>query len=115
MPFGGFMEANAMRYAVLVVTTALLLPRAAAAQDTPRFGVVMGYPAQLGVVWTIADRVAIRPELNWTQSSLESISKATGFNGTGVTTTTITTTTDTNQIGYGLSGLLFLSSGEALR
>jgi hypothetical protein len=109
------MEANAMRYAVLVVTTALLLPRAAAAQDTPRFGVVMGYPAQVGVVWTIADRIAIRPELNWTRSTIESTATSTIFNGAGVTTTSVTTTSDSNAIGTGVTALIYVSKRDALR
>jgi len=74
----------------------LLLPAVAAAQDTPRIGLVMGYPAQVGVLWTVAARLAIRPEVNWTRTTTETVSTATVFNGTGVTTTSVTTTSHSN-------------------
>ena len=93
----------------------LLLPAVAAAQDTPRFGLVMGYPAQVGVLWTVADRLAIRPEVNWTRTTTESVSTATVFNGTGVTTTSITTTSSSNAIGTGVTALFYLTHRDALR
>jgi hypothetical protein len=99
---------------ILVVGFALR-PGVSAAQDTPRFGIVMGYPAQVGVVWTIADRFAIRPELNWTHSTTETTSVATIFNGTGVTTNTVTNTTESNTIGTGVSALIYVSTRENLR
>jgi hypothetical protein len=75
----------------------------------------MGYPTEVGVVWTIADRVAIRPEVNWTRSTTESTGTSTIFNGTGVTTTFVTTTSETTATGAGVSALLYLAKGEALR
>jgi hypothetical protein len=104
-----------MRPAVFIVTTALLLPRAAAAQDTPRVGIVMGYPAQVGVLWRIADRVAIRPEVNWTRSTFETVTTSTFFNGTGATTTSVTTTSQSNAIGTGVTALIDVSRRDALR
>ena len=104
-----------MRPPLFIVLTALLLPRAAAAQNQPPFGIVMGYPAQVGVLWRIVDRIAIRPEENWTRSTVESVSTATVFNGTGVTTTSVTTTSDANAIGSGVTALIYVSSRDALR
>jgi hypothetical protein len=104
-----------MRCAVLFVTTLLLLPRAAAAQDTPRFGIVMGYPAQAGLLWRIVDRVAIRPEVNWTRSTFEAVTTSTFFNGTGITTTSVTTTSESNAVGTGVTALIYVSRRDALR
>ena len=94
-----------MRLALFIVTVSVLAPSAAAAQDSPRFGIVMAYPAEAGVLWRVADRVALRPEFNWTHATTESTGTSTVFTGTGVTTTTVTTTTSSNGAGYGVSGL----------
>ena len=47
----------------------------AGAQDSPRLGITMGYPASIGVLWHVSDRVALRPEFSFTvtDSSSESI------------------------------------------
>jgi len=103
-----------MRSAVFVIVTALL-PCAAAGQDTRHFGIVMGYPAQVGVLWSVFDRLAIRPEVNWTRATTESVSTSTIFNGTGVTTTSVTTTSVSNAIGTGVTALLYLTRRDALR
>ncbi len=41
------------------------VPARVAAQDTARFGVTMGYPATIGVLWHLNERLAIRPEVNF--------------------------------------------------
>ena len=104
-----------MRLAVFVMIAALLQPRAGAAQDTPHLGIAMGYPAQVGVLWTVSDHVAIRPEMNWTRTTTESVSTSTIFNGTGVTTTSVTTTSNSNAIGGGVTALFYLTHRDALR
>jgi hypothetical protein len=103
-----------MRLALLVMTVSFVAPCVAAAQDPPRFGIVMAYPAQAGVLWKVTDRVAVRPEFNWTHSTIESTGTSTVFTGTGVTTTTVTTTTSTNGTGYGVSGLWYFARRDAL-
>ena len=40
----------------------LLCVRTASAQDTRSFGVTMGYPASIGVLWHMNEAVAVRPE-----------------------------------------------------
>src|SRR5262249_60699080 len=93
----------------------LLVPCVSAAQDTPRFGIVMGYPAQVGVLWTIGDRFALRPELNWTHSTTETTTVQTIFNTTGVVTTnTLTITSEMNAIAPGTSALIYLSPRQGL-
>ena len=75
----------------------------------------MGYPAQVGVLWTVADRLAIRPEVNWTRTTTESVSTSTVFTGTGITTASVTTTSSSNLIGSGVAALLYLTRRDALR
>src|SRR5260221_4459813 len=110
-----------MRPIALFALTALVAsPVPSAAQDTPRFGVVTGYPAAVGLIWNVSNRLAVRPEVNWPRSSGESTSTTSiGFVEPGqtlvLTTTTTTTTVDGSQIGIGVSGLLYLSKGDALR
>ena len=62
---------NVVKYAWLVLIVALV-PTAASAQDTPKVGLTMGYPAAVGLIWQLADRVALRPEVTLTKQSDES-------------------------------------------
>jgi hypothetical protein len=50
----------------------------ASAQDASRVGITMGYPASIGLLWHVSDRVALRPEFSFTlsDSSSESIVNA---------------------------------------
>ena len=99
----------------LFVVMVVLVPCVSAAQDTPRFGIVMGYPAQVGVLWSLGDRFALRPELNWTHSTTETTTVQTIFNIAGVTTNTVTATSETNSVGPGISALIYVSTREGLR
>lgn len=103
------------RILLAISVTIVLLPGVAAAQETPRFGLVMGYPAQVGVIWTVADRLAIRPEVNWTRTTTESVTTSTIFTGTGFTPTSVTTTSESNAVGAGVSALVYLQTRDALR
>jgi hypothetical protein len=103
-----------------VMSAFLLLPRTVTAQDTPRFGLVMGYPANVGVLIKVSDAVSVRPEVNWSRSVFESTTTLTPFPflpdvyPVPVSAAT-TSTTDGWQVGVGVSGLLYLSKGDALR
>jgi hypothetical protein len=54
--------------AVIIATAA-----PAAAQEKGDVGLTMGYPAAVGVIWHIADRIAIRPDVSMNWSSSESV------------------------------------------
>ena len=102
-----------------------LLARAASAQDEPRVGIVMGYPASVGVMWRISDRIALRPEIDADKSSREVISSVsitlppfptlTPFPGIDPISRTTVTTIDSWQVSVGVSALFYLSKGDALR
>ena len=49
----------AMRRIGLLAAIAIgLLAPAASAQDDPKAGITMGYPASVGIIWQVNDRVA---------------------------------------------------------
>jgi hypothetical protein len=101
------------------VIVALSTAAAAQAQDAQRFGVTMGYPASIGVMWRIADRVAVRPEVSLQKISTTTtavITLTSGF-GPNVTTTTTTSqnTSDQWSVGVGASALIYLKRWDALR
>src|SRR6185369_3693080 len=64
-----------IRGVVLASSITVALATTAAAQDSPRVGITMGYPASVGVMWHLSDRVALRPEFSFslTDSSSESL------------------------------------------
>lgn len=100
--------------ALLMMIVAGLLGAAGTAEAQPgrRVGLVIGYPASLGVHWQIGDRVAVRPDvtLNWTQSETTSTLTSPGQASTVTTTSSVWTTA------LGLSGLFYLApSGDDLR
>jgi hypothetical protein len=93
---------------IVLVAVALLAGRVAKAQDAPRVGVTMGYPSAVGVVWNVASRLALRPEVTLSgQSSDSSIGNILGT-GTG-------SNEDGVNVGVGLSGLIYVGRWEALR
>src|SRR5262245_7936430 len=80
-----------------------LVPALAAAQDTPKVGITMGYPAAVGVLWHASSSLAIRPELSVTGSSTETSSNSFESEGSGWT------------VGTGVSALFYLGPADKLR
>lgn len=70
----------------------------------------MGYPSAIGVLWRVADRIAIRPEVTATRGSAESSSSDPIIGGPGVSTPS-----DNWQVGVGLSGLFYLTHEGGFR
>jgi len=99
-----------MRVTGIVATTAmavLLGAGVAAAQDEPTVGLTMGYPASVGVLWHVTDRVALRPDVTWNRNTTES----TLATGVGSSQTTL----DGRSLGLGLSVLLTVGEWEDVR
>jgi hypothetical protein len=83
-----------MSHARILLAGCLLvsISSTAAAQDTGRVGLTMGYPSAVGVLWHVSERVALRPEFsfNWTQSSSESLVDASSdFSSLGTNLTVL--------------------------
>src|ERR1700752_3353570 len=95
-------------FSILCVTSAILAGRDARAQDTPRLAITMGYPAAFGVIWNVADRLALRPEVTISKSSTES-------SGSDLLGPAPVLTNDPNQVGVGLSALYYFARWDAVR
>jgi hypothetical protein len=78
------------------------------AQDAPKVGMTMGYPGSIGVIWRIADRIALRPEMSLTHATGDS----TGGDLVGATPLS---TDETTGIGTGISALFYMGRWDALR
>jgi hypothetical protein len=117
-----------MRIRTIGLITAIAigcLASGASAQDDPKVGVTMGYPASIGVIWQVTDWVALRPEVSVAKSSSEftTTTSLTTFSGSpfeipvpGATTTTTTVNrSDAWQASVGLSALFYVSKRDALR
>jgi hypothetical protein len=90
----------------VLAALALGLASGTSAQESPKVGVVMGYPASVGVLWHVTENVAIRPDLT--------ASRTTGDSTTaGIPASSVSSTAW--QLGVGASALLYLTSHEGLR
>lgn len=88
----------------LLVTLMAVAPcRVASAQDQGRVGLTMGYPASVGVIYHVANRFALRPEIT--------VLKSSGDSGG----TTIALFNKGWSLGTGLSGLIYLTRRDNLR
>lgn len=85
--------------ALMLVTGA---SRPAVAQEA-KFGVTMGYPTAVGVLWQVHDRVAVRPEFSWTH---ESFDDGGTFSGTAI---------DASGVNVAVSALVTVHQWGAVR
>ena len=78
------------------------------AQEPGHVGLTMGYPTAVGVIWHVADRLALRPDLSLSQSSGDS---------TTTTAPQIGSPSSNNswQVGIGLSAFFYVARWDALR
>jgi len=108
-----------MRGLAMAIAAAVIGAAPAAAQDGGSVGITMGYPASVGVIWHVTDRVALRPEVSWTKVSSTSTASITSVIGIGsgavTTTTTSQSTNDQSTVGVGASGLIAVRQWDALR
>ena len=84
----------------------------ALAQSDRKVGLVMGYPASVGVLWHVSDRIGLRPDFAITRQSAETTSTVSGLFGM---TETSTTTSEGWTTSLGLSGLFYLGAPADLR
>ncbi len=78
----------------------------ASAQDTRSFGVTMGYPASIGVLWHMNETVAIRPEFSFDFFSSKS------ENDSPLATDT---SQDGHSVSVGLSALFYFARWDMTR
>jgi hypothetical protein len=100
-----------MRGLALATMMAVVMAAPAAAQDAGSVGLTMGYPAAVGVVWHVSERIALRPDVTLSTSTTESTSTIDSIFVPQVSTTTSTSW----STAVGLSALLYLNSTDQLR
>lgn len=105
-----------MRPLVLAAAIALL-PVAAAAQPTKPVAVTLGYPAAIGVLWHVNDRLAVRPDvtLNRSETKTTLTTTTSSLFGGGLSTTTTTSTQTDTTWSTGVSLLVTLADLDDLR
>lgn len=96
------MKARALLLFVPSVLCLTLFPAASFAQERGQVGLTMGYPAAAGMIWHPTDRVAIRPEITFTQTT----SKAE------LTLPNVSTENTGRALGVGASLLWYFGSSE---
>jgi len=84
---------------LLLMIGGLLNAHLARAQETGRAGLTMGYPGAVGMIWHVAERVALRPEFSFASSAAD----------------TATSGTDATSFGVGVSGLFYVRTWDNLR
>jgi hypothetical protein len=97
-----------MKHMPLFLIAMAAAPGAAHAQDAPKVGLTMGYPGSIGVLWRVADRVAVRPEITLSRSTGE----ARGSDLAGVAPSS---TDESTGVGAGISALFYVRRSDALR
>jgi hypothetical protein len=100
-----------MRGFGLATMVAVVMAAPAAAQDAGSVGLTMGYPAAVGVVWHVTERIALRPDFTLSTTTTESTSTNDSIFVPQVSTTTSTSW----SAAVGLSALLYLNSTDQLR
>src|SRR4051794_3734236 len=98
---------RAGRIAVVVAFAALACARPVRAQEPGQVGLVIGYPASVGVLWQVSDRFALRPELSLSQSSTDST--------TSSPVGAFAVSNDNWQASVGASALCYVGKWESLR
>ena len=96
------------RYLVPCAVLIAVLPASARAQAKHKAGITMGFPASVGVLWHLNEKVALRPELTFGGSSSETSITTT-------TTTPISINSDNWSVGTGVSALFYLKTEDRLR
>jgi hypothetical protein len=63
------------RVALAALAGVLVVAGPAQAQEAGQVGITMGYPASVGLVWHVTDKVAVRPEASFALGSSETRSE----------------------------------------
>ena len=94
---------RSVRILSLAALVTVLAVTSAGAQDQGKIGITMGFPASVGVLWRVSDKVAIRPELSISGGTSET------------TSTSFETESDNWTLNTGVSALFYLKKYDDLR
>jgi hypothetical protein len=93
--------------ALLTMMLALGAVTTSAQDQQQRVGLTMGYPASVGIIWHVTDKVAVRPDLSFLHTSNELAAPISAF--------AATTSSDVTTVSIGVSGLFYVGKWDALR
>lgn len=96
---------------VMLSLLTLAVAGTAHAQEKGQAGLVIGYPASIGIVWQMSEHVAIRPDVSFSHSSSDS----TNFTSVGLTTSTSKSSGSGWATSVGLSALFYVHRWDSLR
>jgi opacity protein-like surface antigen len=94
-----------MRIIWLALAVSVAAPCRLAAQEHGQIGVTMGYPAAVGVLWQVTDRVAVRPDVSFSGASAD----------TGADSLLGPLATSNRTLGVGIAALMTVKRWDALR
>ena len=83
---------------VLLLVTFVLCPSLARGQEAGKNGITFAYPAAVGMLWHVTEKVAVRPELSFAFTSTE---------GTGIES-------DTDALALGASALFYVKRWDTV-
>ena len=92
-----------MKRVLLTVAVVLFVSLPATAQESGQVGLAMGYPGSIGIIWHASDRMAIRPDFNFSRLTSENTG---GFSQSQV---------DGWALGLGLGALFYSGAKDNLR
>ena len=88
---------------LLALSLIVLACPAANAQDKGQTGLTIAFPASVGFVWHVSDRVALRPDVSFS------------FSNSSTDAPPLSSSVDGSSFGVGLSGLFYVGKWEKLR
>jgi Outer membrane protein beta-barrel domain len=97
------MEKPRLSVLVLLVIVLLSASSRAAAQDKGDSGISMGYPASIGFVFYVADRVALRPEITFSRATTDQDTQFGGFSS------------ESTSVSVGISGLVYVGRWDRVQ
>jgi hypothetical protein len=102
------MFAHRVMWSTVLLLLGLAVP--ASAQDDRRVGLVMGVPVQIGILWHVTERVALRPDVSFSWSSSD-----LGGASTDDVDYSYSSSTSLSRVTAGLTLLYYLSDDEGVR
>jgi hypothetical protein len=88
---------------LLVVWASLGVPGVASGQDVGQKGITMGYPESIGLLWHVAEKVAVRPEFRFAHSTTDTNLPIADEN------------VSSTSFGVGITALFYLKRYDSLR
>jgi Outer membrane protein beta-barrel domain len=102
-----------MKRLMLAVSVVLFVDSSALAQDAGQIGITMGYPAAVGIIWHVTDRVAVRPSIAFSTGSTDNTSLSPDLSF--LTGTTLSDEISSTIVTAGVSGLFYFGQWDKLR